>query len=966
MKSPDAGLLASASDAYSERGKCSVNLRLEAEAFLLSTEVVDLTNCDREPIGTPSRVQSHGMLLVARESDLLNVYSSANSREFVGIDPADLFKLTLRDVLGREAMQAVEAHLLTEQGFTTTVLTFQLPTPAAASFNMQVHRLNGLIYVELERSVEEPGWELQSAKLQGMIASFRRAPSIRALCDTAVRQIRSLTGYDHTMVYRFDRDGHGEVFAEDNAGAHEGFIGLHFPATDIPVQARALYLKQRQRVIADVASATAGVLQNPILSSLLPLDMTYCGLRAVSPIHLEYLANMGVSSTLVLSLIIEGQLWGMIVCHHRSPRKAQPHLRGLTGLLGEIMSMLIAVLNQSEQYAARVKKQELLDSLQLMVDGGSFVSSVLAERADSLLELVNADGACIRVGGQVLCIGAIPAEMPGLMTAFQEKLVSGIGASDEVGKLLPEFAFLAPMASGGLMIQFANQPRDGMLWIRKEVIRTVFWGGDPLKAVTTSQETGQVSPRKSFAAWKQTQHGRSLPWKSNEIEAARGLQRLVSAATLHRAESELAKLSQYDPLTELPNRRMLLSQLTAWQTSGTEAPAHLMFLDLDNFKTMNDSLGHESGDQLLNLVARRLVACVGDKHLVAGLGGDEFVVFCRNTKLEHTKEIATRILAELAQPFALQETSFQTMVSIGITAVSGANQMDSAEPLRAADSAMYVAKQKGGNQAVIYQSPQQDRVIRQNAVEQALFKALEREELSLAYQPQVALITRSVVGFEALMRWTHSTLGPISPAEFIPVAEKLGLIHAMGYWAMEQALLMVRRWREQFQRDYTISVNISVQQMMKPDCAPLVEALLKSTGVPYGALCLEITEGILMNDAATLQVAKLRAMGVRISIDDFGTGYSSLGYLQRIPVDEVKLDRSLVEGVGTNKRASGLLGAIVDLAHSLDLLVVGEGVETSQQWDALRQARCDIAQGYHICRPVMPESVERWLCEGDG
>lgn len=940
-----------------------MNTRLEAEAFLSTSKVTDLTNCDREPISTPSSVQSHGMLLVAREPDLLIVYASGNSVDFLGIGPAALFEMTLTQVMGDEAVRAIEAHLLTERGFTTAPLSFDMPVGDARSFNIQAHQLNELIYVELEPAVEEPGWELISGRFQTTIATFRSAQSIKALCDNAVKQIRSLTGYDHTMVYRFDRDEHGEVVAEDLEAGKPGYLGLHFPATDIPVQARALYLKQRQRVIANVSSSTSPVLANPLLSQGLPLDMTYCALRAVSPIHLDYLANMGVQATLVLSLVYEDQLWGMIVCHHWSAHSPHPHLLALTGLLGEILSMLIAVLEQSSQYAARLKKQEILDSLRSMVGGEIPVSLALSTQADALLELVKADGAFIRLGGQVSNIGAVPAEAAALMTAFQQKMSNGVGASDQIGELLPGFSFLAPMASGGLMIQFINRPNDGILWVRREVVRSVNWGGDPSKSVITSPETGRTSPRKSFAAWKQIQHGCSLPWQSKEIEAARGLQRLVTSAMLHRAESELAKLSLYDPLTELPNRRTLLTQLAEWQTSGSEAPAHLMFLDLDNFKTMNDSLGHDVGDQLLKQVAHRLVSSVGTVHLVARLGGDEFVVFCRRTTLDEAKDIAAQILTNLAQPFLLKGISFRTMASIGITTVSASAHGDSAEPLRSADSAMYVAKQNGGNQAVVYQSPHHDKVIRQNTLEQALFKALERNELSLAYQPQVTLVSGSVVGFETLMRWHHPVLGEISPTEFIPLAEKLGLIHAFGYWAMEQALLTIRGWRELFQVKYRISVNISVQQIMKEDCAWIVEALLESTGVPACALCLEITEGILMHGKAVLQVTRLRAIGVRISIDDFGAGYSSLGYLQRIPVDEVKLDRSLVEEVGTDRQASALLGAIVNLPHTLDLLVVGEGVETNQQWNSLQKVGCDIAQGYYICRPVPIARVEQWLRE---
>jgi EAL domain-containing protein (putative c-di-GMP-specific phosphodiesterase class I) len=304
------------------------------------------------------------------------------------------------------------------------------------------------------------------------------------------------------------------------------------------------------------------------------------------------------------------------------------------------------------------------------------------------------------------------------------------------------------------------------------------------------------------------------------------------------------------------------------------------------------------------------------------------------------------------------------MVSIGITAVAGSGAGDSSEPLRAADSAMYVAKQNGGNQAVVYQSPQHDRIIRQHTLEQSLFKALERKELSLAYQPQVALLTGSIVGFEALMRWRHPVLGPVSPAEFIPLAEKLGLIHSMGAWALEQALQVVQTWRELFRRDYKVSVNISVQQMMKADCASQVATLLESTGVPPGALCLEITEGILMHDHAVQQVTKLRAMGVRISIDDFGTGYSSLGQLHRLPVQTLKIDRSFIERITEENGTYAIVQAIIFLAHSLNLKVVAEGVEREDQLASLQELDCDMYQGYLFSPPVPAAAAATLLRDG--
>jgi len=271
---------------------------------------------------------------------------------------------------------------------------------------------------------------------------------------------------------------------------------------------------------------------------------------------------------------------------------------------------------------------------------------------------------------------------------------------------------------------------------------------------------------------------------------------------------------------------------------------------------------------------------------------------------------------------------------------------------------MYVAKQRGGNQFVTYESPQHEKVLRQLLLEQGLFLALERKELSVEYQPQLDLKTAKMLGFEALLRWKHPTYGMVSPAEFIPLAEKTGQIVPIGNWVLRESLRQIRIWRELYHADLIISVNFSVHQVIRSDFSETVKTALSEAGVPSHALLIEVTESVLMQDRAVEHLNEARRLGVKISVDDFGTGYSSLSYLQRLPIDEIKIDRTFMEKVGEDERKTALFGAVVHMAHTLGMSVVGEGVELKLQWDSIRDMSCDAAQGYLISRPLSPERVE--------
>jgi diguanylate cyclase (GGDEF)-like protein len=927
---------------------------------LAPEEAVNLSNCDLEPIHIPSAIQPNGVLIAARQNDLQVLYVSENTVEMLGVAPAFLLSHKLPELLGAEALAAIEESLGAEHFSPTSVLTFRFPMCPERTFDILAHRANDLLCLELLPEVAERRWDLLSVRMQRTIQELRRQKSLSEIWKLAVSQIRSLTGYDRVMVYKFDGEGHGEVIAEEKSPDMETYLGLHYPASDIPRQARKLYLMQRLRCIVDVGYRPVRVLGHPELTAGQPLDMTYCALRSVSPMHIEYLQNMGVGASLAISLIHKNELWGMVVCHHRTAKPLPPEICSFCDLLGQLLSMLIDVSTKAEENTARLEKQELLDILDAIMQREDNIGVNLAENANRLCALVDADGACIQLGGQLRLVGRTPplGEVKPLIAAFRRHMVEGVGATHELGRLLPEFAHLSDVASGMLMIQVMNGPSDVVVWFRREVVQTVRWGGDPSECKRGPDQDVQLHPRNSFAVWTQIQRGRSLPWRESELQTSRTFQRSITNALLRHTEARLAQLSHYDPLTNLPNRRVLLSRLAEWRARTDGESAALLFLDLDNFKTVNDSLGHLVGDELLRQVADRLKSSVGGEHLVARMGGDEFVLLFANINISEAEEIGKTILNKFAEPFIIEGRPFRSTISIGITAVGGAEDAEKTDPLQAADSAMYVAKQRGGNQFVTYESPQHEKVLRQLLLEQGLFLALERKELSVEYQPQLDLKTAKMLGFEALLRWKHPTYGMVSPAEFIPLAEKTGQIVPIGNWVLRESLRQIRIWRELYHADLIISVNFSVHQVIRSDFSETVKTALSEAGVPSHALLIEVTESVLMQDRAVEHLNEARRLGVKISVDDFGTGYSSLSYLQRLPIDEIKIDRTFMEKVGEDERKTALFGAVVHMAHTLGMSVVGEGVELKLQWDSIRDMSCDAAQGYLISRPLSPERVE--------
>ena len=459
--------------------------------------------------------------------------------------------------------------------------------------------------------------------------------------------------------------------------------------------------------------------------------------------------------------------------------------------------------------------------------------------------------------------------------------------------------------------------------------------------------------------------GSSQPWRPSELDAVRNIKRLLVRALLHEVDVKLVELSRFDQLTGLYNRGVFLERLDLRKMNESTSPASILFLDLDEFKTINDSLGHAVGDEVLRQVAKRLNAFSTSKRLVARLGGDEFVVYCEDSDLADAQSLAAEILRSFEEPLIVDNMPFRISTSIGIAPVSGFAVHDSTDPLRSADMAMYASKQRGGNQATVVDTSQHKDMLRRLLLQQALFTALSLDQFTLAFQPQFAVATGKLEGFEALLRWNHPTLGEICPSEFIPMAEKLGQIVPIGLWLLRQALAQIQTWREQQDPNLTISVNFSPLQVSRPDLREVIATALADAELPASALHLEVTESVLVQDLSILHLAEVRTLGVKISVDDFGTGYSSLAYLQRLPIDEVKIDRAFVEDIQADPRKESLFRAIVSMAQALDAVVVAEGVENASQWAYLLKYACNSAQGYLLCKPKSSAEIEELFRSGN-
>ena len=468
--------------------------------------------------------------------------------------------------------------------------------------------------------------------------------------------------------------------------------------------------------------------------------------------------------------------------------------------------------------------------------------------------------------------------------------------------------------------------------------------------------------------WLQTVK-RPLPSPDGSVRQLLGISTDITARK--EAESQIAHQAFHDVLTDLPNRALLLNRLEQALARAVRAgdPIGLLFIDLDNFKVINDSLGHEAGDTLLKTIAMRLRGCTRPGDTVARLGGDEFVILLEEISAAGEAEaVAERAVEALRLPFRVEERDIFPSASIGLTLTFLGDCRSTTDLLHDADTAMYQAKLQGKGRYTMFDLSMNTRAQERLELETDMRQAITNEEFVVHYQPIVDMQSGRMTGVEALVRWEHPTRGMISPAKFIPIAEETGMVVPLGHWVLRSACLEARRWQNDFPEahDFVVSVNLSIRQLLEKDIVAQIAAVLAETGLAAEHLKLEITESMMLQDtSATIEtMTALRGLGVQLAVDDFGTGYSSMSYLTQLPLNTLKIDRSFINRIGVSKADEAIVRALIGLARTLKLSVTCEGIETQEQYTYLQELGCDTGQGFLMHKPLPAAEIEALLVGG--
>ena len=945
--------------------------------------------CAQEAIHLLGTVQSYGFLMVVDVSSRAIVQvSSGIAHHWPGLQSASLLiAAPLCDwVAGVDAGDTLELESLpTSRGlllqwrprFEQTCTAPQ--QPAAAGWECLGHRCGTMALLEwlpVDGSVDELRHQCQIfADFGAVLARLRHAVGLDSFFDVCVQAIQEVSAFDRVMIYRFLADGAGEIMAEHTSPACEPkYLGLRFPASDIPSQARSLYLMNKLRVLADV-EAPMDTLLPPTLPDGAVLDQSHCMLRGMSLVHLSYLRNMGVRATLTLSIVCDGKLWGLVACHHHQP-KTPPHqvregLRQICELLAEIIAMRVETLSKLESMRQRVAIDSLLNQFhQALIQDGD-IPNLLELWLPELLKAFGASSLGVRmgtlayVGGQGKQLGSAHQilDEAGARMDLQNRSPHVLASDDLLTSTTGALAFL-PEAAGLLLAQRFEEDMIFCFVTRPEVVQQVRWGGEPVKdVVTLPNGMIRLEPRRSFAVWQQSVQGRSDPWTQNDADALQMLLQILSEVNRVQVNRKLHDTlhwrAHHDFLTGLYNRRAMEDEVSRRLDDGQFNTA-LMLLDVDHFKKINDTYGHDIGDQVLQQLSLRLKAVMRGLDLLARLGGDEFMLLLQVLRPTPATvlTLAERLHQAVAAPFDINGKQFRVGISVGI-AIPPAHGRTVDQLLRHADLALYQAKTQGRARSVVFElamaSDQRDAYL----LECDLNEAVDRNQLSLVFQPKVDLLSRKVIGVEALVRWDHPTRGQNSPGTFIPMAEHSDQIVRIDRWVMRSAIAEQARWRAQGLMTLPVAINLSIVDILSPNLVSYLTGLLMEYQVPADALEIEVTESCVMSELTRTQ-SVLRALnetGIATTLDDFGTGFSSLSYLRQLPLQCLKIDQSFIQCMLQDPHAEKLTQAIVAMGIALKMTIVAEGIETREQMHWLLAHGCHIGQGYFFSPPVAPDDL---------
>jgi chemotaxis family two-component system sensor kinase Cph1 len=915
-------------------------------------------DCKNADLHLADSIQSYGALLAVHRPSGRIAAVSANAQTWLGQEP--------RALLGQDWRQALPADV--RDGSLAAPSQEAFPAPGLRAFSQggrsliaAVHQAGDYEIVELESGVP-PSFGVGSETLAWGMAALAAADTEQAAAEALMQAVARITGYDRVMLYQFLPGWHGKVVAEVLRPGVGGFLGLHFPASDVPANARRLYLVKRQRVIAHVSDPPV-----PILAAVAgtEIDLTSSELRAVHPVHIQYLQNLGVEASFSVSVLVAGHLWGLIACHHLAPRRVSFASRQWCEQIATVASIHMTDLQRLSFERARHHQHTARSHarLELQTVGGG--KQVIAIQLARFREAFAAQGAWAYLDDQSHFSGDVPDEaslsiLKNWLDTYDRRRVSACAA---IPPSLEKYPALARFASGLLYLPLTDQ--DFVLLMRAEQVENVSWAGKPRDDADSHDPLLELTPRTSFQVWSELTHGQALPWLDTDLEGAALLREMLIE---HIERIRLERLALSDPLTGLCNRAMFERKLQEAVTISLrdEVLSAVLMIDLDRFKPVNDQYGHAAGDALLVQVAERLRQQVRGRDVVARLGGDEFAIIQFHVaSIRDVDAIATRVLEALRKPYEVLGHTVEIGASIGASVCpQHAAEQDSL--MHRADLALYQVKREGRNGFQLFDQDMLPNDTRPSSLREELTAAIEGNGLHFVYQPILHARTGSLQALEALVRWNHPRRGCLSGTEVMGLIEQFRLSTAFAYWGLGQVVRQARQWHRMGHDLVPISINMSALQFLDADLAARCAELARELDFSLEWLRFEVEETVLQADLAQVapRIQGLSALGVLTQIDHFGRGLLPLLDLPALQVSRLKINASLLQKRPVQEGIRPVAALVCSVAKALNIPVIVTRIDDEEMLREVNRRDFELVQGHAVAPLLEVAEVPDWLSHG--
>jgi diguanylate cyclase (GGDEF)-like protein len=826
--------------------------------------------------------------------------------------------------------------------------------------DLRVTPWRGHLLLEIEpHAAMEGDVRLRAFDFSGLGLELAELGDINALCARAVQAVRHLSGFERVLAYRFEPDCDGVVIAEDlEPETLPSVLGLRYPATDIPRQARALYTEVPLRYAPNRDHPEVPLLA--LDADPMDIDIGAAQLRAHSSIHVAYLERFGVNASMSLSIVCDGRLWGLVICHHRRPHPVTFALRRRLVELATLLAARIELLEERARLRAREKGTAAVNGIIGRVDvrkpfPKGFIGSEALLRgllgADSM-QIFHRDVALAEDSGLGLC----EREQRELLR-FLRGRGGGIWSTDCLSGELETAAAYADRLAGVIAVFIGPAEEYVMLFGRRRCPYVVRWGSDPA-GLPGAAAMGTTWPQRDFRVWTEERTHHARPWTRIELGTAEALRNLTQEVIVASA-THFEVLALRDGLTGLPNRERFRQLLAAAidQAAATDSVFGIGLLDIDHFKTINDTLGHDKGDVLLAAAAKRIVATLPDGAVVARLGGDEFAVLLPAGHEDALDAMPKRVVEIFRKPTIVGEDRFAVTVSMGITLGHGGSV--GSELLKQADMALYQAKGAGRNCVRAFDSGLQQRALARLEVARDVLGRSPDAAVEILLQPQIPIAAADGrPRFEVLARWRTADGRLLQPLDFIDAAQQNGLMRAVTTAVLQRTVEVLRTHTGDDAAGPVLAVNLSATDLEARWFARSLLQELADARVAPGRLELEIGASVLMRITPSVResLRQLAGGGIRVALDDFGSGLSSMAHLRELAIDTFKIDPAFIRRV-TNEQDRRLVAGMVAMAHSLGKIVVAEGVERTAELEILSRLGCDWGQGYLWSEPLPPEEA---------